>query len=644
MSRIAEEELERLKYEISLERLVEARGVVLRKRGEELIGLCPFHEDHSPSLVVNPSKNLWNCLGACQTGGTVIDWVMKAEGVSFRHAVELLRNDYSPAGVTSAISQQVSKISTVTKLKSVVSKEGDAQERLRQVLNYYTETLKQSPEALAYLAQRGLNSGDAIELFRLGYANRTLGYHIPFKNRSEGAEIRGQLEAVGIYRKSGHEHFSGCLVIPINDEHGVVHEVYGRRIKRVKQKGLSEHLYLPGPHRSVWNVAALAATSEVILCESLIDALTFWCAGYRNVTASYGINGFTEDHLSAFHQYGIERVLIAYDRDDAGDKAAASLAEKLMGEGLECFRIQFPRGMDANEYALSVKPAEKSLGLVIRKAVWLGKGRGRMVDGVRIAECGVRECDKEKDDETIRKESPRSSSLAKSDGVSGGNVSDSQAATHGGKVQPKRSDTQSSSVDTSQHSRGSRSGLHEGLPSVSSDSQRQPCRIGYSSRNRATFELSERGECEPFGKNDSGCTAAPIGANQEPSDQVARTPHPALRTPSPSPLVAQTDVTAGDAASSRVQSTTETIGDAPPIVEIVGDELAASPVPTAPRPQRIDAEVRNGEVSILLGDRRWRIRGLEKNKQNDKSALLPTEDYLPAAESSLTYARNGPCA
>jgi DNA primase len=359
MGRIPETELERLKYEISIERLAEARGVVLRKRGEELIGLCPFHDDHSPSLVINPSKNLWNCLGACQSGGTVIDWVMKAEGVSFRHAVELLRNDYTPQGVTSAISQKVSKVSTVTKLKSVVSKDGDDQERLRQVLNYYTETLKQSPEALAYLQKRGIDSGDAIELFRLGYSNRTLGYHIPFKNRAEGAEIRGQLENLGIYRKSGHEHFRGSLVIPIMNSEGEITQVYGRKIGAALRKGTPLHLYLPGPHRGVWNEAALMASSEVILCESLIDALTFWCAGYRNVTASYGINGFTNDHLEAFRQYGIERVLIAYDRDEAGDKAASSLAEKLIAEeGIECFRIQFPKGMDANEYALQVTPAE----------------------------------------------------------------------------------------------------------------------------------------------------------------------------------------------------------------------------------------------------------------------------------------------
>ena len=91
MARIPEEELERLKKEVSVQALAEARGVRLKRHGADLIGLCPFHEDKEPSLVITPGKNLWHCLGACQSGGSVIDWVMKAEGVSFRHAVELLR-------------------------------------------------------------------------------------------------------------------------------------------------------------------------------------------------------------------------------------------------------------------------------------------------------------------------------------------------------------------------------------------------------------------------------------------------------------------------------------------------------------------------------------------------------------------------
>ena len=97
MARIPESEIERLKSEISLERLIEAAGIELKRAGVDLIGRCPFHDDREPSLVISPRKNLWHCLGACQAGGTVIDWVMKMNGVSFRHAVELLRADPSLA-------------------------------------------------------------------------------------------------------------------------------------------------------------------------------------------------------------------------------------------------------------------------------------------------------------------------------------------------------------------------------------------------------------------------------------------------------------------------------------------------------------------------------------------------------------------
>ena len=98
MARIADEEVERIKGEIALVRVVEGAGVELKAHGgKDLIGRCPFHDDKTPSLVISPEKNLWHCLGACQTGGSVIDWVMKAEAVSFRHAAELLREEYFPS-------------------------------------------------------------------------------------------------------------------------------------------------------------------------------------------------------------------------------------------------------------------------------------------------------------------------------------------------------------------------------------------------------------------------------------------------------------------------------------------------------------------------------------------------------------------
>ena len=127
MARIPESEIERLKNEISLERLIEAAGIELKKAGVDLIGTCPFHADKTPSLVVSPRKNLWHCLGACQAGGTVIDWVMRMQRVSFRHAVELLRNGPSlAAGLKPAAPS-----ARVRKLPAPVALDADA-ERARE--------------------------------------------------------------------------------------------------------------------------------------------------------------------------------------------------------------------------------------------------------------------------------------------------------------------------------------------------------------------------------------------------------------------------------------------------------------------------------------------------------------------------------
>jgi DNA primase len=214
-----------------------------------------------------------------------------------------------------------------------------------------------------------------VEHFRLGFSNRSLNYHLPDKNRVEGARQRGRLEELGIFRESGHEHFVGSLVIPILNLNGEVVQMYGRKIRDHLRPGTEYHLYLPGPRRGVWNEEALIASKDVILCEALIDALTFWCAGYRNVTTSYGVNGFNDYHREAFRKHGTRRVYIAYDRDEAGEKAAAKHAEELIGMGIECFRVQFPKGQDANQYACMTQPAAKALGVLLNSAAWLGKGK-----------------------------------------------------------------------------------------------------------------------------------------------------------------------------------------------------------------------------------------------------------------------------
>ena len=171
----------------------------------------------------------------------MIDWTMRAHGVSFRHAVESLKAE--PLLVAAGNTE----VSRVRKLETAVDTSVDDARVLERVVGYDHE---------------GLHSAEAITRFRLGFANRTLGPRSPLSDRVAGASMRGRLQALGVLRESGHEHF---------------------------------YRWAAGGHAApsvsagaVWNEAILVGSSEINLCESLIDALTFWRAGFRNVTAAYG--------------------------------------------------------------------------------------------------------------------------------------------------------------------------------------------------------------------------------------------------------------------------------------------------------------------------------------------------------------------
>lgn len=379
MARIADEVIERIKAEVSLVRLAQSQGYKLQKHGKDMAVCCPFHDDKTPSCVITPKSNLFNCFG-CGAGGSVIDWVMKTQGVSFRHAVELLKNDIGVVTSSSAANAESPvKKSTIPKLAAPVSNDADDQELLRDVVSYYHETLLQAPEAIAYLEARGLADDELIKHFKLGYANRTLGLRLPQKDRKAGADIRTRLQQVGVYRESGHEHLNGSIVVPLFNKSGDVVQLYGRKIRDNLREGTAYHLYLSGDHAGVFNYSDLVGCEEIILCEALIDALTFWRWGFKNVTSSYGVNGFTDELLQTLVALKVKRVLIAYDRDDAGDTASEKVAKQLNENGIDAFRLLFPKGMDVNEYADQMVPAPKALALVIRSAQWLGSGKAPVI-------------------------------------------------------------------------------------------------------------------------------------------------------------------------------------------------------------------------------------------------------------------------
>ena len=386
MARIPEAEIERLKREVNLVALVEASGVKLRRQGRDWVGLCRWHEDREPSFIVSPEKEppLWRCAGACGAGGTAIDFLMRQERVDFRTAVARLQQmvggvpiggpiEPPPASSAPASSSADSESAGEPRLALWM----DDRQLLDAAIGYYHETLLGAAPALSYLDGRGLLMPELLTHFDVGYADGTLGQQMPPRQSRPGQRFRSRVMALGIMRKgTGQEHMHGRVVVPTRDESDLVVGLYGRIVRSSGREDVTpRHLYLPGPRRGVLNWRCLLEHKEVILCESVFDAMTFWAAGFVHVTSAWGTGGFTEEHLATFRRHGVRRVLVAFDRDKAGDESALKVAERLLAAGIECFRVLFPRGMDANEYAVKVKPAEKSLGLAIRQAQWMGKGK-----------------------------------------------------------------------------------------------------------------------------------------------------------------------------------------------------------------------------------------------------------------------------
>jgi hypothetical protein len=356
----------RLRDEVSVQRLVEGAGIALVERRGKLTGGCPWCGTVK-ALRVDRAANTWAC-AACDERGGPIEWVMRAEGVSERHAVELLREGL-PVSTTPAGSGP--KRSTVPKLQAPFDAGMSDAVLLDAVVAFYHRALLEESEALAWLARRRINE-EATRAFRLGLSNRTLCFRLPHANRVEGRELRERLQDLGVYRKSsGHEAFRGSVTFPIVDPDGQVVQLYGRKIGGALRKGTPLHTWLASIERPLFNVAALESFDEVIVCASIIDALSFWSAGLRHVVAVAGPEGVDASHLALFAEHELRRVLIAFRRDTAGDREARRLADRLAPGGVECLRVELPQGADVNDYACSLDRPADGLVRVVRAATWM---------------------------------------------------------------------------------------------------------------------------------------------------------------------------------------------------------------------------------------------------------------------------------
>jgi DNA primase catalytic core len=301
-------EIERVKRGNDLAALVRGRGVKLTRRGKQLVGLCPFHEDHEPSFIVDPKKQLWNCLGACNEGGDVYRFVMKADGVDFREAHVRLGGGEAHAKPIGA----------------------DDLHWLERAVEHYHKRLLETPAAQEYLRSRGITAPEIITSFRLGYLDGTLAEKLP-------AEGKAALRRIGVLTGSGRELMSGCVVFPlVAAPSGQVVSLYGRHVER------RQHLYLPGERRGVFNPQGARNTDEVIITESVIDASALWSAGLRNVIPIYGTTGLTQEIVEHLRECRVKRALLMMDSDEAGCTAAVEIAAKLREASIEARAVELP--------------------------------------------------------------------------------------------------------------------------------------------------------------------------------------------------------------------------------------------------------------------------------------------------------------
>jgi DNA primase catalytic core len=361
---LEEFEKDDVKKNVDIVELFASFGVDLKKVGKGYMGLCPFHEDHNPSLSVDREKGLFNCFG-CGESGDAFDLVEKMKNFDFKEALKFLKgwrglSSYSPEPAPLPF-----KAEKKEEPKPVIIEAID----LNAVVDYYHKKLYDNPKALQYLQKRGLRNAENYSRFNIGFADGSL-LDTLSDNQKEALKQSGIITDPSTGSGTAREHFQNCLIFPIFDDNLQVVSMYGRDID---DASTFKHRYLKGPHKGVFNRKASKVYDEILLAESIIDALSLIEVGIEGTQSIYGTNGFTDEHLEILKDGRVKTVILALDNDEAGRNASEKLKERLITEG---FRVKVisPFGgkglnpKDWNEALTSGKLLKEDLQSLIEQA------------------------------------------------------------------------------------------------------------------------------------------------------------------------------------------------------------------------------------------------------------------------------------
>ena len=368
MSRIPEETIQQVIAATDIVALV-GRSVKLRKAGTNFLGLCPFHNEKTPSFNVSPSRNTYHCFG-CGAGGTAIRFVMEHDGLSFVEAVKRLAD---AAGIR--IEEEVwdANAEAEAKHRSLLLRAH------REISEWFHQLLmkhKIAAPARDYLKSRGITA-EVAKNWQMGYAPPSGAF---FREWAAQAKIpESVLVEAGIFvqsdedsgRRGTYPRFRDRLMFPIRNDHGDVIAFSGR----VLDPEAKTAKYLNSPETSLFSKSkvlfgfdrakrTISKAGEAIVCEGQIDMIMVYEAGFQNVVAGQG-TAFTELHAKLLKRVCNE-VVLCYDSDNAGYKAAERAFQILSPIGLTVKVASLPQGEDPD--SLLRKQGAEALQAVLGNA------------------------------------------------------------------------------------------------------------------------------------------------------------------------------------------------------------------------------------------------------------------------------------
>lgn len=363
MARIKDTSVDAVKAAANIVDLVEAR-TRLRKVGGRYTGLCPFHQEKTPSFSVSPDRGTYHCFG-CKAGGDAIAFVREIEGLDFVGAIEWLGDRFS-----------------VPLEYEESSPEADAQRKrkerlyalLDQAASFYERVLwSESGKAVQeYLASRGLGE-DGCREFRLGLSS---GGSLAKKAHEKGFTTE-ELTAAGLLTGRGTDYFQRRLMFPLSDARG---RVIGFQARKLHDDDPMRGKYVNSPESELFHksnvlyglyLARPAITKEdrAIVVEGNTDVIAVRQAGLQPVVASMG-TALTERHLTELSRL-TRRIFLCFDSDAAGEEATLRGMELALGQGFEIRVVALPKGKD---------PADDPAGFEAR----LGEAEAYAVHRVRL--------------------------------------------------------------------------------------------------------------------------------------------------------------------------------------------------------------------------------------------------------------------